>query len=77
MKPLEQEDLPVLAKIIRENTAYKVYIRNGKIFIKSIKRLIAIITIRRGQIFSTKKIIGIPMAPCFYILRQPDWQILI
>ncbi len=77
MKPLEQEDLPVLAKIIRENTAYKVYIRNGKIFVKSIKRLIAVIAIRYGQVFSTKKIIEIPMIPRSHVFRRPDWQILI
>ena len=77
MKPLEQEDLPVLAKIIRENTAYKVYIRNNKIFVKGIKKLIAVITLRYGQVFSTKKIIGVPMIPRSHVFRQSDWQILI
>jgi len=77
MKPLTKEDLPVLAKIIRENTAYKVRVRNNKIFVRSIKELITVITIRCGFAFSSRKINGIPMIPYHYLFHRPDWLILI
>jgi hypothetical protein len=77
MKPLTNEDLPVLAEIIRETIYRDAYIEKNCIFVKCNERTLAVVTIRNSKVFSNKKITGVPMKPHCHMSRPPDWQILI